>query len=70
MSQRIKLLIDEAFTNIQLHRMEANIQPENVTSIKLASRAGFSKEGFSPNYLRIGGKDWKDHERWAIVNYN
>jgi len=26
------------------------------------------KEGFSRQYLRVGGKAWKDHERWAILN--
>ncbi len=70
MSQGLELMIQEAFINIKLHRIEANIQPDNFASIRLVSKAGFQKEGFSPSYLRIGGQDWKDHERWAIVNNN
>lgn len=68
MSQGITLLIDEAFGALNLHRIEANIQPENTASIKLVAKAGFTKEGFSKHYLRIGGTEWKDHERWALVN--
>jgi len=51
---------------LRLHRLEANIQPENVASIALARTCGFNKEGYSPAYLKIGGR-WRDHERWAIV---
>ncbi|RYY74240.1 MAG: GNAT family N-acetyltransferase [Gammaproteobacteria bacterium] len=68
MYQGLLLLIDEAFTKLNLHRLEANIQPDNIASIKLVEKAGFIKEGYSKNYLRVGGKEWKDHERWAIVN--
>ncbi len=70
MSKGILLLLQEAFENLHLHRLEANIQPENIASIRLVSKAGFIKEGFSKNYLRVGGVEWKDHERWAIVNSN
>lgn len=68
MSKGIALLLKEAFSELNLHRLEANIQPENAASISLVSNAGFIKEGFSKNYLRVGGLEWKDHERWAIVN--
>jgi [ribosomal protein S5]-alanine N-acetyltransferase len=54
-----------AFGTLKLHRLEANIQPGNAASIALARACGFSKEGYSPRYLKIGGR-WRDHERWAI----
>ena len=38
-----------------LHRVQANIQPENVASIALVRGAGFRREGFSPAYLMIRG---------------
>ncbi len=68
MAEGMQLLLNEAFKNLNLHRLEANVQPENMGSKRLLSRAGFIKEGFSKNYLNIGGRGWKDHERWTIVN--
>ena len=69
MYQGLLLTIEKAFTELNLHRLEANIQPENIASIKLVAKAGFVKEGYSKNYLCIGGKEWKDHERWALINH-
>jgi len=65
MGEAMQLVLREAFTTLKLHRVEANIQPDNVPSIALARRAGFLLEGFSPRYLKIDGR-WRDHERWAI----
>ena len=62
MTEGLECLVDVAFREIGLHRVEANIRPENARSIRLVSRLGFSKEGFSPRYLHIDG-DWRDHER-------
>ncbi len=62
----IQLVLRHAFLSLRLHRIEANIQPDNKASIALASGAGFRREGFSPRYLKIGGR-WRDHERWAIL---
>lgn len=67
MREALKLVIDYAFHDLGLHRLEANIQPANVASIALATRCGFHKEGVSPRYLRING-DWRDHERWALLS--
>ncbi|HEX8087721.1 MAG TPA: GNAT family protein [Blastocatellia bacterium] len=66
MSEAIQLVLRHAFNRMKLHRLEANIQPENTPSIALVKRAGFTKEGYSRRYLKIGGR-WRDHERWAIL---
>jgi len=65
LSDGMRLVLRRAFGELKLHRLEANIQPGNARSIALASAAGFRLEGFSPRYLKIGGR-WRDHERWAI----
>jgi ribosomal-protein-alanine N-acetyltransferase len=65
MSEALQLVLHEAFVTLELHRLEANIQPANVGSLALARRAGFVVEGFSPAYLKIDG-EWRDHERWAL----
>jgi [ribosomal protein S5]-alanine N-acetyltransferase len=65
MRQGLKAVVRHAFKTLKLHRLEANIQPGNAASIALAGSCGFSKEGYSPRYLKIGGR-WRDHERWAI----
>jgi ribosomal-protein-alanine N-acetyltransferase len=66
MTEAIQLMLRHAFTNLKLHRVEANIQPDNTASIALVKRAVFTKEGYSRRYLKIGGR-WRDHERWAIL---
>ncbi|CAM2818959.1 GNAT family N-acetyltransferase [Legionella worsleiensis] len=66
MGQALKLVLKEIFTTLDLHRIEANIQPTNNASIQLAKRNGFIKEGFSPRYLKINGI-WQDHFRFALT---
>jgi len=66
MTEGMALLLRHAFGRLKLHRVEANLQPGNVASRALVRRTGFRREGFSPRYLKIGGR-WRDHERWAIT---
>lgn len=66
MRAALGLAVRRAFTQLKLHRLEANIQPGNAASIALVRSCGFSKEGYSPRYLKIRGR-WRDHERWAIL---
>jgi ribosomal-protein-alanine N-acetyltransferase len=62
----LRTVIRHAFKTLKLHRLEANIQPNNAASLALAAACGLRKEGFSPRYLKIGGR-WRDHERWALL---
>ncbi|WP_436795923.1 GNAT family N-acetyltransferase [Actinospongicola halichondriae] len=65
LTEGVAMVLEVAFTQLRLHRLEANIQPSNERSRRLAIRAGFRLEGFSPRFLQIGG-EWRDHERWAV----
>jgi ribosomal-protein-alanine N-acetyltransferase len=66
MTAGVAAVITDAFAVLQLHRLEANIQPDNGRSLGLVQRLGFRREGFSPRYLMIDGQ-WCDHERWTVL---
>ncbi len=66
MSAGLKLVLKTVFEELKLHRLEANIQPENKKSIQLVSKNKFRYEGFSPRYLKINDQ-WCGHERFAIT---
>ena len=67
MTEGLHAAVRFAFETLGLHRLEANIQPNNAPSINLVQRCGFQNEGFSPQFLYIAGA-WRAHERWAIYH--
>ena len=66
MKEAIMLMLNHAFKNIGLNRIEASIQPQNDASLALVKACGFTYEGFSKKFLKIGN-GYKDHERWAYL---
>jgi ribosomal-protein-alanine N-acetyltransferase len=62
----LEAVLEHAFGEYELHRVEANIQPANVGSARLVLGLGFRLEGRSPRYLRVGD-EWRDHARYALT---
>lgn len=62
----LALALDYAFQTLDLHRVEANIVPENEPSKGLVRSFGFEYEGLARRYLRINHQ-WRDHEHWAMT---
>ena len=57
------------FNEYKLHRIEANIMPKNVRSLRVVEKLGFYNEGLARKYLRINGK-WEDHIHMVLLNKN
>ena len=53
-------MLDLAFGELGLHRVEAGTLVDNVASQKVLARNGFVRFGLAPRYLRIAGR-WQDH---------
>jgi ribosomal-protein-alanine N-acetyltransferase len=62
----VALVCDHAFGPAGLHRLQADIRPENLRSQRLVERLGFRQEGVLRRYLDIDG-DWRDHLSYALV---
>ncbi|MDQ0418493.1 ribosomal-protein-alanine N-acetyltransferase [Croceifilum oryzae] len=67
MSEAVKLAVDYAFQELNLHRVEAAVLPHNVGSISVLLKNGFHKEGIARKNLKING-NWEDHQILAIIH--
>jgi ribosomal-protein-alanine N-acetyltransferase len=65
-SLAVALVCDHAFGPARLHRLQADIRPENGPSQRLVERLGFREEGLLRRYLDIDG-DWRDHRCYALL---
>lgn len=62
----LALVIDHCLTTVRLHRVEVNIRPENLPSIRVVDKLGLRREGFHERFLDIDGS-WRDHLTFAIT---
>jgi ribosomal-protein-alanine N-acetyltransferase len=66
MTAAVAAVVDCAFEDLHLHRLEAATMPNNVASIRVLERNGFRREGIARRLLKINGA-WEDHVLHALV---
>lgn len=66
MKDALKEVIDYAFEDLDLHRLEASTLLHNERSQKLLLHLGFQKIGLNPKFLFIHGK-WEDHYSFCLI---
>lgn len=62
----VALVTDHCFGAGGLHRVEANVRPENAASRRLLEKLQFRAEGLHRNYLLIDGQ-YRDHLGYALT---
>lgn len=55
-NEALKALFKFAFDELNLHRIEADVDPNNAASIRVLEKLGFQKEGFLRERWFVGGK--------------
>jgi ribosomal-protein-alanine N-acetyltransferase len=56
MNEALKALIVYAFSGLNLHRLEADVDPRNAGSIRTLERLGFQREGFLRERWQVAGE--------------
>lgn len=67
MTRAVALATDFCLNELELHRIEINIRPENARSRRVAEKCGYREEGLRRNYLHIDG-DWRDHVCYVMLS--
>lgn len=65
-SEAVEKLADIAFSELNLHRLCAHVQEDNLPSIRLLLGLGFEKEGICRDYLCLNGL-WTDHLQYSLL---
>ena len=63
----VRLVVDFAFEEARLHRVQAAVMPRNAASMRVIEKLGFRREGEALRYLRIAGA-WEDHLIFAVTS--
>ena len=62
----VRAVVRYAFEDLDLHRVEAACQPDNLASRRVLEKCSFTHEGVARAYLKINGQ-WRDHLLFGIV---
>ncbi|MBA5851797.1 GNAT family N-acetyltransferase [Clostridium sp. cel8] len=67
MKEALGLVVNYAFEEMNLHRLEASTLVDNFRSQAVLESCGFNKLGLNKSYLFINGK-WRDHITFYKIN--
>ncbi len=63
----VALVCDYLFNVVGIHRIEIDIRPENLSSLRVVEKLGFRFEGLKERYIHINGA-WRDHYIFALTH--
>ncbi len=66
-TEAVKASLTAAFEYLNVHRVNAFVQEDNFSSIKVLEKCGFLPEGKCIKNLRVNGK-WTDHLLYGLIN--
>ena len=64
--EAVRLSLEFAFATLRLHRVEADVDPRNVASVRLLERLGFTREGLQRERYFVDG-DVQDSALYALL---
>lgn len=64
--EAVAVLLEFAFEELALHRVQISIIPRNAASRRVVEKLQLREEGIAARYLEINGR-WEDHIRFAIT---
>ncbi len=67
MSEAVRQVVEFAFNEVGLHRIEAGVMPRNKGSIRVLEKAGFRSEGLARKNVKINGV-WEDHQMFSLLD--
>ncbi len=65
-TEAVKILVDYIFLSTTVIRIESGANPENIASLKVLEKAGFTKEGVARKRVYARGK-WLDEVLYSIL---
>lgn len=65
-TQAVRQVLQVAFEELGLHRVQAAIMPKNAPSIRVVEKLGFRYVGLDEYYLKINGA-WEHHQIYSMT---
>ena len=66
MFEALTAMIDFAFIRLNIHRLEADVDPENAGSLAILEKLGFKREGLFRDRWRVYD-DWQDSVMLGLI---